>query len=115
MAIVEIVKQQRAEIVLHAIRWASNMLIEAFANHSPCIPEDARKSLSQAISDLALAIDQIRAADRIHGHQLPPPVPVPVPVQVQVQQPQGLTPEARRELRRQLRRELEATFEEPDR
>jgi hypothetical protein len=55
-------KEIRREIVEHAVRWSNNILAEVLSNHGPCIGDEARDLLSQAISNLAEVESAIRRA-----------------------------------------------------
>jgi hypothetical protein len=55
----------RLEIVLHGIRWASNVLVELVGNHSGVLPDGARLALRRVTIDLQEAADAIRAAQAV--------------------------------------------------
>jgi hypothetical protein len=43
-------QETREEIVLHALRWANNILVEVLSNHGLKISPEARVRLREAIS-----------------------------------------------------------------
>ena len=44
--------ETRKEIVLHAVRWATNMLVEVLSNHGAYLYESDRVALKQATLSL---------------------------------------------------------------
>jgi len=44
--------ETRIEIVIHGVRWATNIMTELISNHSRIMPPKARDALSTAISAL---------------------------------------------------------------
>lgn len=53
-------KDVRIQITEHAIRWATNMLVEVGNNHGGVIPPAARNALRDAIMALGEASDALR-------------------------------------------------------
>jgi hypothetical protein len=45
-------RETRIEIVKHAVRWTTNILVEVLNNHSLIIPPQARLSIKAAVSSL---------------------------------------------------------------
>jgi hypothetical protein len=43
-------QETREEIVLHALRWTNNILVEVLMNYGPKLPPEARVRLRDAIS-----------------------------------------------------------------
>jgi hypothetical protein len=43
-------RETREEIVLHALRWTNNILVEVLGNYGPKLPPEARVRLRDAIS-----------------------------------------------------------------
>lgn len=55
----------RIEIIQHAIRWCSNILVEVLSNYAAAVGDDvARDLLRDAIAALAKADDQYRRGGR---------------------------------------------------
>ncbi len=54
--------ETRTEIIEHALRWATNMVVEVASNHSHVLPEDARRSLRDASRALQQACADIRTS-----------------------------------------------------
>lgn len=50
----------RAQVVLHGIRWANNILTEVAGNHASALPTGAREHLTKALSELHEAEDAVR-------------------------------------------------------
>jgi len=53
-------KEVRAEIILHGLRWATNILVEILANHAAAVSESGRKFLTEAVSKLEEASAEFR-------------------------------------------------------
>jgi len=53
-------KEVRAEIVLHGLRWATNILVEILANHAAAVSESGRKFLTEAVGKLEEAAAEFR-------------------------------------------------------
>jgi hypothetical protein len=50
-------REIRKHLLLHAIRWASNILVEVLANHGKSVSEAGADQLRKAIAALAIAED----------------------------------------------------------
>jgi hypothetical protein len=53
-------KNIRREIVLHGLRWATNILVEVLSNHASAVSESGRKILAEAVSKLGEAEAEFR-------------------------------------------------------
>ena len=53
-------KEVRKEIMLHALRWANNILIEVLSAHARSVNNDAANLISQAASKLEEAQHLLR-------------------------------------------------------
>jgi hypothetical protein len=53
-------QETREELVLHAVRWANNMLVEVLNNHGTKLPAQARLRLRDAVASLAETDREIR-------------------------------------------------------
>lgn len=53
MSIDDQTKHTRQEIVAHAVRWASNMLVEVTGNHGSILSEEQRQCLKDAAAALS--------------------------------------------------------------
>jgi len=49
----------RLEILAHATRWASNMLVEAVGNHGPCLEPETRATFRNATRAIQAAVDAV--------------------------------------------------------
>ena len=52
--------ETRQEIVLHGLRWSTNILVEILANHAANVDPKGRQSLSEAIHKLTEAAEYFR-------------------------------------------------------
>lgn len=46
--------EARREIVAHAVRWGSNMIVEAIGNHGKVLTKEQRECLEEATAALAM-------------------------------------------------------------
>jgi hypothetical protein len=53
-------KYLRREIVLHGVRWATNILVEVLSNHAAAVSASGRKFLAEAVSKLQEAEAEFR-------------------------------------------------------
>ena len=53
-------QETREEIVLHALRWTSNILVEVLSNHGNNLPPKSRSRLRDAVASLAETEREIR-------------------------------------------------------
>lgn len=51
----------RVAIVEHAIRWATNILVEVLHNHGRALPQEVRIPLHDAIQKLGDAAQELRS------------------------------------------------------